>query len=97
MICLRQQLWGKSKAYLLESLAANRTAATLLALARLADAIGDEREAARVLQGSCGCVRRRDQVDVGYSGGRLAQPLSADRFAVRLTRARRAPYLRAQR
>ena len=45
-ICLRQQLWGKSKAYLLESLAENRTAATLLALARLADAIGDEREAA---------------------------------------------------
>jgi HemY protein len=45
-ICLRQQLWGKSKAYLLESLAANRSAATLLALARLANAIGDEREAA---------------------------------------------------
>ena len=45
-ICLRQQLWGKSKAYLLESLAADRNAATLLALARLADAIGDEREAA---------------------------------------------------
>ena len=46
MICLRQQLWGKSKAYLLESLAAGRDASTLLALARLADAIGDEREAA---------------------------------------------------
>ena len=47
MICLRQQLWGKSKAYLLESLAADsdRDAATLLALARLADTIGDEREA----------------------------------------------------
>ena len=46
LICLRQQLWGKSKAYLLESLAADRDASTLLALARLADAIGDEREAA---------------------------------------------------
>jgi HemY protein len=45
-ICLRQQLWGKSKAYLLESLAAERNAPTLLALARLADAIGDEHEAA---------------------------------------------------
>jgi uncharacterized protein HemY len=45
-ICLRQQLWGKSKAYLLESLAADRTAATLLALAELADSIGDQREAA---------------------------------------------------
>ena len=46
LICLRQQLWGKSKAYLLESLAADRDASTLLALARLADAIGDESEAA---------------------------------------------------
>ena len=46
LICLRQQLWGKSKAYLLESLTADRNASTLLALARLADAIGDEREAA---------------------------------------------------
>ena len=46
VICLRQQLWGKAKAYLLESLAASRDASTLLALARLADAIGDEREAA---------------------------------------------------
>ncbi len=46
MICLRQQLWGKSKAYLVESLAAGREAATLLALAQLADVIGDEREAA---------------------------------------------------
>ncbi len=46
MVCLRQQLWGKSKAYLLESLATDRNATTLLALARLADAIGDEREAA---------------------------------------------------
>jgi len=45
-ICLRQQLWGKSKAYLLESLSVDRNAPTLLALARLADAIGDEREAA---------------------------------------------------
>ncbi len=45
-ICLRQQLWGKSKAYLLESVQADSSAATLLALARLADAIGDEREAA---------------------------------------------------
>ena len=46
LICLRRQLWGKSKAYLLESLAAEKAAATLFALARLADAIGDEREAA---------------------------------------------------
>ncbi len=46
MLCLRQQLWGKSKAYLLQSLAMLREASTLLALARLADAIDDKREAA---------------------------------------------------
>lgn len=41
VICLREQLWGKSKAYLLESLAVESHPATLLALARLADAIDD--------------------------------------------------------
>lgn len=46
LICLREQLWGKSRAYLTESLAEDRSPSTLLALARLADAVGDEREAA---------------------------------------------------
>ena len=46
LICLRQQLWGKSKGYLLESLAAESHPATLLALARLADAIDDGAESA---------------------------------------------------
>ncbi len=46
MICLREQLWGKSRAYLLESLATATHASTLLALAHLADTVGDEPEAA---------------------------------------------------
>lgn len=46
MICLREQLWGKSKTYLLESQRADRHPSTLLALARLSDAIGDEPGAA---------------------------------------------------
>lgn len=46
LICLREQLWGKSKTYLLESLATDVHPSTLLALGRLADAIGDDAEAA---------------------------------------------------
>jgi HemY protein len=46
LICLREQLWGKSRSYLLESLAEDKHPAAFLALARLADAVGDEREAA---------------------------------------------------
>jgi HemY protein len=45
-ICLREQLWGKSRTYLLESIAEDKQPSAFLALARLADAIGDEREAA---------------------------------------------------
>lgn len=44
-ICLREQLWGKSKSYLLESVSADPNPQTLLALARLAEAIGDAGEA----------------------------------------------------
>jgi HemY protein len=46
MICLREQLWGKSKDYLQQSLSEGRHPATFLALARLAEAVGDEAEAA---------------------------------------------------
>jgi HemY protein len=46
LICLREQLWGKSRGYLQESLSESRHPATFLALARLADAVGDEAEAA---------------------------------------------------
>jgi HemY protein len=47
LICLREQLWGKSKGYLQESLAEAGHPSTFLALARLAEAVGDEAEAAR--------------------------------------------------
>lgn len=46
LICLREQLWGKSKGYLRDSLAEDRHPSTFLALARLAEAVGDEAEAA---------------------------------------------------
>ena len=46
MICLREQLWGKSKGYLSDSLAEERHPSTFLALARLAETVGDEAEAA---------------------------------------------------
>jgi HemY protein len=46
LICLREQLWGKAKEYLANSLAIDRHPATLLALARLAETVGDAAEAA---------------------------------------------------
>jgi HemY protein len=46
MICLREQLWGKAKAYLVESLAIDEQPETQMALARLSDAVGDEANAA---------------------------------------------------
>jgi len=46
LLCLREQLWGKSRSYLTESLQIAKHPATLLALARLAEAVGDEAEAA---------------------------------------------------
>ena len=47
LICLREQLWGKSKGYLEDSLAEAKHPSTFLALARLAETVGDEAEAAR--------------------------------------------------
>ncbi len=47
LICLREQLWGKAKGYLQDSLAEERHPATFLALARLAESVGDEPEAAQ--------------------------------------------------
>jgi HemY protein len=47
LICLREQLWGKSKGYLQDSLTEANHPSTFLALARLAEAVGNEAEAAR--------------------------------------------------
>ena len=46
VLCLREQLWGKAKSYLMDSLKIEPDPATLVALARLAEAVGDEAEAA---------------------------------------------------
>ena len=47
LMCLREQLWGKSKAYLEDSLAEASHPSTFLALARLAETVGDEADATR--------------------------------------------------
>jgi HemY protein len=47
LICLREQLWGKAKGYLEDSLTEAKHPSTFLALARLAEAVGDEAETAR--------------------------------------------------
>src|SRR5512137_761956 len=47
LICLREQLWGKSKGYLQDSLTEASHPSTFLALARLAETVGDEGEASR--------------------------------------------------
>ena len=47
LLCLREQLWGKARSYLEESLRLQTHPATLLALAKLAETLGDETEAAR--------------------------------------------------
>ena len=47
LICLREQLWGKAKGYLEDSLTEAKHPSTFLALARLAETVGDEAEAAR--------------------------------------------------
>jgi HemY protein len=46
MICLREQLWGKAKGYLLDSRGEAGNPATDLALARLAEAVGEDADAA---------------------------------------------------
>lgn len=45
VLCLREQLWGKSRGYLTESLAIRKEPETLVALARLAEATGEFDEA----------------------------------------------------
>lgn len=46
LICLREQLWGKAKEYLSDSVSLQPHPASFLALARLAEALGDEQAAA---------------------------------------------------
>jgi len=45
VLCLREQLWGKARSYLTESLAIRKEPETLVAMARLAEATGEFDEA----------------------------------------------------
>lgn len=47
LLCLREQLWGKARNYLAQSLREEQHPATVLAQARLAEALGEESEAAQ--------------------------------------------------
>jgi HemY protein len=47
LLCLREQLWGKARSYLAESLQTAKQPATLVALGRLAEAVGEDAEAAQ--------------------------------------------------
>lgn len=47
LLCLREQLWGKARSYLEDSLRVCTHPATLLALARLAETVGNETDASR--------------------------------------------------
>jgi HemY protein len=47
LICLREQLWGKARNYLQDSLAEATHPSTFLALARPAEAVGDAEGAAQ--------------------------------------------------
>jgi HemY protein len=47
LLCLREQLWGKARSHLAESLQLAKQPATLVALGRLAEAVGEEAEAAQ--------------------------------------------------
>jgi HemY protein len=64
LLCLREQLWGKARGYLADSLRLQPHPATLLALARLAETLGEEAEATRLYReaalGFEGVMAQRD-------------------------------------
>lgn len=67
-LCLREQLWGKARSYLEESLRLDAAAATLLALARLAETLGDEAEAARLYREAAVGFANRAGGETGAGG-----------------------------
>ena len=66
-ICLRQQLWGKARAYLEESQRLGEDAQTSLALAELAEAIGDTKAAQRHFREAALGLARREPEDQARS------------------------------
>jgi len=69
LLCLREQLWGKARSYLEESLRAAMHPSTLLALAQLAESVGDEGEAAgHYREAALGYANLAHSVDGGDRG-----------------------------
>ncbi len=66
LLCLREQLWGKARTYLTDSLKEESHPATLLALGRLSESLNEEKQAAHYYQ----------QAALGF--GRMALTPSAD-------------------
>jgi HemY protein len=82
LLCLREQLWGKARSYLEESLRAQTHPATLLALARLAETLGDEPEAARhYREAALGFANLASSVDAADRDGK--GPRATNRALVR--------------
>jgi HemY protein len=72
LLCLREQLWGKARSYLEESLRLRQHPATLLALARLAETTGQEAEATRLYR----------EAALGFEGAMALRDVDPDRPAV---------------
>ncbi len=75
LLCLNDQLWGKAKSYLEESLRLQPHPATLLALAKLAEMLGQEADAARQYrEAALGFANRLDQSEREVRSGRPRGP-----------------------
>jgi HemY protein len=72
LLCLREQLWGKARSYLEESLRLRQHPATLLALARLAETTGQEAEATRLYR----------EAALGFEAAMALRDVDPDRPAV---------------
>ncbi|MFO0208505.1 MAG: hypothetical protein ACK54L_20580, partial [Betaproteobacteria bacterium] len=69
LLCLREQLWGKARGYLADSLRLQPHPATLLALARLAETLGEEAVA----------TRRYREAALGFEGVMAQRDVDPDR------------------
>jgi HemY protein len=73
VLCMREQLWGKARSYLEESARLRTYPPTSLALARLAEATGDEAEAAQHFrEAALGFANLLAQAGVGAPSARAA-------------------------
>jgi HemY protein len=72
LLCLREQLWGKARSYLEESLRLQSHPSTLLALARLNEMTGQDAEAARLYR----------EAALGFEGVMALRDVDPDRRSV---------------